>query len=57
MSPFGAYLLGIVLVVVGLAVGAFLLNVPPAWIVGGIVVAAALAVVVAARRTTPPRRL
>ena len=57
MSPFGAYLLGALLVIIGLAFGAFLLNVPPAWIGVGVIIAVGLGIVLAATRTTPPGRL
>lgn len=54
MSPFGVYLFGALLVVVGLALGAYLLNVPPAWIGVGVIVAVGVGVMFAATRTRPP---
>ena len=54
MSPFGAYLLGALLVVAGLAFGAYLLNVPPAWIGVGVIVAIGVGIMVATTRTRPP---
>jgi hypothetical protein len=57
MSAFGVYLLGALLVIVGLAIGAFLLNVPPAWIAVGVIIAIGLGIVLATTRTRPPGRL
>jgi VIT1/CCC1 family predicted Fe2+/Mn2+ transporter len=57
MSAFGAYLLGALLVIVGLALGAYLLNVPPAWIGVGVIIAIGLGIVLATTRTRPPGRL
>lgn len=54
MSPFGAYLLGALLVVAGLAFGAYLLNVPPAWIGVGVIVAIGVGIMLATTRTRPP---
>lgn len=54
MSPFGAYLLGALLVVVGLAFGAYLLNVPPAWIGVGMIVAIGVGIMLATTRTRRP---
>lgn len=56
MTPFTAYLLGALLIIVGLAVGAYLLNVPPAWIGVGVVIAIGMGIVLAATRTRPPDR-
>ncbi len=57
MSAFGAYLLGALLVIIGLALGAYLLNVPPAWIGVGVIIAIGLGIVLATTRTRPPGRL
>ena len=32
MSSFGTYLIGFIILIVGLAIAAYLLNVPPMWI-------------------------
>ena len=56
MSSFGTYLLGFLLVVVGLAVGAYLLNVPPTWIGVGVIVALGLGILSATTRTRPRDR-
>lgn len=54
MSPFGAYLIGALLVVIGLAFGAYLLNVPPAWIGVGVIVCIGVGIMLATTRTRPP---
>ncbi|MES2178418.1 MAG: hypothetical protein V4550_11220 [Gemmatimonadota bacterium] len=38
MSSFGTYLIGFIVLVIGLGVAAYLLNVPPMWIGVGVVV-------------------
>ena len=53
MSSFGTYLIGYLLVIVGLAIGAYLLNVPTTWIAVGIVVLIGLGIVTATTRTRP----
>jgi hypothetical protein len=53
MSSFGTYLVGYLLVIVGLGIGAYLLNVPPTWIGVGVVVMVGLGIVMATTRTRP----
>jgi hypothetical protein len=53
MSSFGTYLVGYLLVIVGLAIGAYLLNVPSTWIAIGAVVLIGLGIVTATTRTRP----
>jgi uncharacterized membrane protein YiaA len=53
MSSFGTYLVGYLLVIVGLAIGAYLLNVPSTWIAVGVVVLIGLGIVTATTRTRP----
>ncbi len=53
MSSFGTYLLGFLLVVIGLAFGAYLLNVPPTWIGVGVIVLIGIGVLMATTRTRP----
>lgn len=53
MSSFGTYLVGFILVIVGLAVGAYLLNVPPTWIGVAVIVLVGLGIVMATTRTKP----
>ncbi len=53
MSSFGTYLLGFILLVIGLAIGAYLLNVPPTWIAVGVVVLLGIGIMAATNRTKP----
>ena len=53
MSSFGTYLLGFIILVIGLAVGASLLGVPTMWIVVGVVVLLGGAIIAATQRTKP----
>lgn len=53
MSAFGTYLIGFLLLIVGLAIGAYLLNVPPLWIVVGAIVLLGIGVMAATSRTRP----
>ncbi|MEJ7813292.1 MAG: hypothetical protein WKG32_22980 [Gemmatimonadaceae bacterium] len=53
MSSFGTYLLGFIVIVIGLAIAAYLLNVSPTWIVVGSLVLIGLGVVMATTRTKP----
>ena len=53
MSTFGTYLLGFIILVVALALGAYLLNVPPMWIGVGALFLVGLGVVMATTRTKP----
>ena len=38
MSSFGTYLVGFIILIIGLGIAAYLLNVPPTWILVGVVV-------------------
>ena len=51
MSAFSTYLLGFFILIVGLAIAAYMLNVPPQWIVVGVVVLAGIGVLLATSRT------
>ena len=51
MSAFGTYLLGFVIVIVGLVFAAYLLNVPPMWIIAGAIVLIGIGVLTATTRT------
>ena len=42
MSSFGTYLVGFIILIIGLGIAAYLLNVPPMWIVVGAVVLLAI---------------
>jgi hypothetical protein len=51
MSAFGTYLLGFIVLTVGLALAAYLLNVPTTWIVIGVIVLVGLGILMATSRT------
>jgi uncharacterized membrane protein YiaA len=51
MSSFSTYVIGFVILIVGLAIAAYLLNVPPLWIAVGVIVALGIGVVTATSRT------
>lgn len=53
MSSFATYLLGYIIFVIGLAIAAYLLNVPLTWIGVGVLVLVGLGVVMATNRTRP----
>lgn len=53
MTSFQTYLLGFIILVMGLAGAAYLLDVPTEWIVVGIVVLVGLGVLSATTRTKP----
>ena len=51
MSAFTTYLVGFFVVIVGLAIGAYLLNVPTTWIAVGVIVLVGLGILTATSRT------
>jgi len=51
MSSFGTYLIGYVILVIGLAIAAFLLNLPPVWIGVGAIVMIGIGILTATSRT------
>lgn len=51
MSSFATYVIGFVILIVGLAIAAFLLDVPTTWIAVGVIVALGIGVVTATSRT------
>jgi uncharacterized membrane protein YiaA len=51
MSSFATYVLGFVILVVGLAMAAYLLDVPGKWIAVGVIVALGVGVITATSRT------
>ena len=53
MSSFATYLIGFIILTVGLAFAAYLLNVPQTWIGVGIVVLLGIGVLMATSRTRP----
>jgi predicted signal transduction protein with EAL and GGDEF domain len=57
MTQSQIYLVGFVVVIIGLAIAAYLLAVPPVWIAVGIIVLVGIAIMAAANRSdTPPDR-
>ncbi len=60
MSSFSTYLIGFIVLVVGLAVAAYLVNVPPTWIAVGVIVMIGIGILTGTSRTkqkdppTPP---
>jgi hypothetical protein len=53
MSSFGTYLVGFVLLIIGLGIAAYLLNAPPLWIAVGAIVLLGLGIMTATSRTKP----
>jgi len=56
---FGIYLVGYIILIVGLAMGAHLLHIPLKWIVAGVICLAGLAIVhgvTATRQKDPPSK-
>jgi hypothetical protein len=51
MSAFGTYLFGFIVLIIGLAIAAYLLNVPTTWIVVGVIVLIGLGILMATSRT------
>jgi hypothetical protein len=51
MSSFSTYLIGFVILILGVAIGAYLLNVPTIWIVVGVIILIGLGVLTATSRT------
>jgi hypothetical protein len=51
MSAFGTYIIGFIVIIVGLAIAAYLLNVPPMWIGVGVLVILGIGIVSATSRT------
>jgi uncharacterized membrane protein YiaA len=53
MSSFATYIVGFIILVVGLALAAYLLNVPSMWIAVGVIVLIGIGVLMATSRTKP----
>jgi hypothetical protein len=53
MSSFSTYLIGFFVLIVGLAIAAYLVNVPQTWILVGVVVALGIGILTATTRTKP----
>ena len=53
MSSFSTYLLGFIILIIGLAVAAYLLHAPTVWIIVGVIVLIGIGVISATNRTKP----
>jgi heme A synthase len=53
MSSFSTYLIGFFILVIGLGIAAYLLNVPAMWILVGVVVLIGIGILMATSRTKP----
>ncbi|HUR91944.1 MAG TPA: hypothetical protein VMY38_04660 [Gemmatimonadaceae bacterium] len=53
MSSFSTYMIGFVVLVLGLAIAAYLLNLPTMWIAVGVIVLIGLGILMATSRTKP----
>jgi len=51
MSSFGTYLIGFIILILGLAIAAYLLNVPTMWIAVGTIVLIGIGILMATSRT------
>jgi len=51
MSSFGTYLIGFIVLLVGLGIAAFLLNVPTMWIGVGVIILLGIGILMATSRT------
>lgn len=53
MSSFSTYLIGFLVLIIGLSFAAYLLNVPTTWIVVGVIVLLGIGVLMATSKTKP----
>jgi hypothetical protein len=53
MSSFQTYLLGYIILIIGLAIGAYLLGAPALWIAVGVIVLIGIGIITATGRTKP----
>ena len=53
MSSFQTYLLGFIILVIGLAIAAYLLEVPPLWIAVGAIILIGIGIISGTSRTKP----
>ncbi|HVD06644.1 MAG TPA: hypothetical protein VNB89_11515 [Gemmatimonadaceae bacterium] len=53
MSSFSTYLIGFFILVIGLGIAAYLLNVPAVWILVGVVVLIGIGILMATNHTKP----
>ena len=54
MSSFGIYLIGFIVFVIGLAIGAYLLGAPPLWIGVGVIILVGIGILTGVSRTRRP---
>lgn len=54
MSTFETYLIGMVILIVGLATAAYLLGAPPVWIAVGVIILIGIGIISASSRGGPP---
>jgi uncharacterized membrane protein YiaA len=53
MSSFSTYIIGFIVLIIGLGLAAYLLNVPTMWIAVGVIVLIGIGVLMATTRTKP----
>jgi len=53
MSAFSTYLIGYFILIIGLGIGAYMLNAPPIWIAIGVIVLLGIGILSATRTTKP----
>ena len=53
MSSFATYLIGFFIIVIGLAIAAYLLDVPGVWILVGVIILLGVGILTATSRTRP----
>ena len=53
MSSFSTYLIGFIVLIIGLAMAAYLLGVPPMWITVGVIALIGIGILMATSRTKP----
>jgi uncharacterized membrane protein YiaA len=53
MSSFSTYLIGFIVLIVGLGIAAYLLNVPQQWIIVGVIILIGAGILMATTRTKP----
>ncbi len=51
---FAIYMIGFTILIIGLAIGAYLMHMPPAWIGVGVIVLAGLGILLGVTRTRRP---
>lgn len=51
MSSFGTYLTGFLILIIGLGIAAYLLNIPTLWILVGVIVLIGIGILMATSRT------